>query len=112
MPFLMMVQTGKYWVSGYLSLFLRGICIWKPSISIAFVFKMGGGVRENVICFLIVRLPDAPKNIRVFWKLFVQHLKTEIVAHHDGGLEARRTSCFAMVFFDVIRPGGRQWRNQ
>ena len=27
-PFVMMMQTGKNWVSDYLSLFLRGISFW------------------------------------------------------------------------------------
>jgi len=55
------------------------------------LFQDGGkNVRENIICFLILRLPDIPKNIRVFWKLFLQHLKKERKAHQDGGLEARR----------------------
>ena len=39
---------------------------------LAVFFKMGGGIglAYNIICFLILRLPDAPKNVRVFWKLF------------------------------------------
>jgi len=41
-----------------------------------------------------LRLPDTPKNIRVFWKLFTQHLKTESIAHQDDGLEAGRTIGF------------------
>ena len=40
------------------------------------LFQDGGGiVRENVICFLILRLPAFPKNIPVFWKLFCSTLK-------------------------------------
>ncbi|HEA65172.1 MAG TPA: hypothetical protein ENI02_03430 [Candidatus Aminicenantes bacterium] len=55
------------------------------------LFKDGGWiVRENVICFLVLRLPDFPKNILVFWKLFSQPLKKERKARQDGGLEARR----------------------
>ncbi len=30
----------------------------------------GIGLAYNIICFLILRLPDLPKNILVFWKLF------------------------------------------
>jgi hypothetical protein len=48
----------------------------------------------NIICFLILRLPAIPKNIPVFWKLFLQHLKKERKAHQDDGLEAMRTTGF------------------
>ena len=45
----------------------------------------GGGGRENVICFLILRLPDLPKNIRVFWKLFCSTLKQKALPARRAG---------------------------
>ncbi len=64
----------------------------------------------NIICFLILRLPDLPKNIRVFWKLFSQPLKTEIIAHLDDGLEAGRTICFEWFFWcDPVNMPGSIW---
>ncbi len=55
---------------------------------------------------MILRLPDAPKNIRVFWKLFPQHLKKERKAHQDDGHEARRTIRFEWYFYVI---GGRTY---
>ena len=93
--FVMIVQHRQYWLTDYLSLFLRGIPVWKITQFSCCLFQDGwGGVWENIICFMILRLPDAPKNIRVFWKLFPQHLKKERKAHQDDGHEARRTIRF------------------
>ncbi len=53
----MMMQTGKYWVSDYLSLFLQGISFWKflsnekQSISLAIFFKMAGELAEHITLF-------------------------------------------------------------
>ncbi len=45
--------------------------MWKTtSFSHSLFQDGGGGVRENIICFLILRHPDIPKNVPVFWKLF------------------------------------------
>ena len=62
---------------------------------------------ENIICFLILRLPDLPKNVRVFWKLFFQPLKTEMIAPHDGGRKAERIIRFEWYFLcdPVDMPG-------
>ncbi len=61
------MQNGKHWVSDYLSLFLLGIPVKKTTHFLAVFFQdCGGGVKNNIICFLILRLPDLPKNIRVF----------------------------------------------
>jgi len=38
----------------------------KQPLFLAIFFKIAGGVKENGICFLILRLPDTPKNVRVF----------------------------------------------
>jgi hypothetical protein len=54
--------------------------------------RIGGAYK--IICFLILWFPDIPKTILVFRKLFLQHLKTESIAHQDDGLEAGRTICF------------------
>ena len=68
---------------------------WQTIYFNCFRFQDGGGIFEkNVICFLILRFPDIPKNVPVFWKLFLQHLKTEIIAHQDDGLEAGWTIGF------------------
>ena len=74
-PFAMMMQTGKYWVTDNLSLFLRGIPMGKTTHFSCCLFQVGGGVSENGNCFLILRLPDASKNIPVFLEAIFQHLK-------------------------------------
>ena len=72
---------------------LISLWTWENNSFFLFPFsRWRGGVRENVICFVILRLPDIPKNIPVFWKLFLQHLKTEIIAGQEGRREARRTN--------------------
>ena len=87
----MMVEARKYWVSDCFSLFLRGIPMWKTTHFFCCLFQEGWGwVRNNIICFLVLRLPDTPKNFPVFWKLFLQHLKKERKACQDGRHEARR----------------------
>ncbi len=78
----------------------------KSPIFLTIFFKMVGGVRKNVICFLILRLPDSPKNIPVFWKLFLQHLKTESITCQEGRYEARRTIRFEWYFYVI---GGRTY---
>ncbi len=64
--FVMIVEARKYWESDYFSLFLRGIPVWKTSSFLAVFSNMAGGDSENVICFLILRLVDLPKNVPVF----------------------------------------------
>jgi len=81
-----MVQPREYRIADYSSFFLRGIPVWKTSSFSCYLFQDWGGILEkNIICFLILRLPDFPKNVLVFWKLFSQHLKTEIIAPTMGG---------------------------
>ena len=64
-----------------------------------YLFQDGGGiVRENIICFLILRLPDTPKTSVFFWKLFLQHLKTESIACQENRREAGRTISFEKSF--------------
>jgi len=74
----------------------------KQPIFLAVFFNMAGVFEKNVICFLGLRLPYILKNVSVFWKLFLQNLKTERIAHQDGGHEAGRTICFEW-YFGVIR---------
>ncbi len=61
----------------------------KQFIFLAAFFKMEGGIggAYSIICFQLLRLPDTPKNVRVFWKLFLQHLKTEIITCQEGRAE-------------------------
>ncbi len=59
---------------------------------------MAGGVRENVICFLGLRLPDIPKNVPVFLEDICATLCKTRQARQDGGLEARWTNCFEWYF--------------
>ncbi len=113
-----MVQTGKNWITDYISLFCgvypslgnSSAIPWSPFVVITNIssqvipdssfsikriyqseahlielrieennpfscclFQDGGGnqlIIYNVICFLILRHQDIPKNVRVFWKLF------------------------------------------
>ena len=86
------LQLRQYWLTDYFSLFLLGIPIWKTIPLSCCLFQDGGGIGlvYNIICFLVLRLPDTPKNLRVFWKLLFQHLKTEIITCQEGRYEARR----------------------
>jgi len=53
---------------------------WRKTTHFYFyLFEDGGGAfKKKVICFLILRLPNTPKNVRVFWKLFPIALQTKI----------------------------------
>ncbi|HEA64886.1 MAG TPA: hypothetical protein ENI02_01950 [Candidatus Aminicenantes bacterium] len=76
------------------------------------LFQDGGGcVRENVICFLILRFPDIPKNLRVFLEAILQHLFKPRQACQEGRLEARRRIPLDSIFLcDPVR--SRQGRNE
>ena len=64
----MMMQTGKYCLTDNLSLVFVGY----PRVGNSFFFflsfsKWGGIIQAyNIICFLILRLPNSPKNFHVF----------------------------------------------
>ena len=47
----MVVQTEKYWVSDYLSLFLRGIPMWKTTHFHFYLFKDGGVLEKMLFAF-------------------------------------------------------------
>ncbi len=109
-PFVMMMQTGKYWVNDYLSLFLWHICICKflskgKTIYFhCFRFKMAGGLAEHITLLL----PDtaafrlSKKHLCFFRSYFSNSLKKERKAHQDDGLEARRIIPFEQYSFYVI----------
>ncbi len=59
---------------------------------------MERGVRENVICFLILRLPDFPKTSVFFLEVIFSSLYKPREACQDGRLEARQIIPLDSIF--------------
>ncbi len=98
-PFVMMMQTGEYWLTDNRSLFLRRIPVWKAIPFSCYLFQDGGriGWAYNIIYFQILRLPDLPKNIPVFWKLSCIALRTK-TSLPGGQVRSKADNRFWLVF--------------